>query len=557
MARILVVDDDPNLLRITARLLAGAGHAVTTAASGVAGVDLARAEAPDLVLLDLVLPDINGLEVCRRIKAMSGDTFVVLMSGIEYDSETQARSLEAGADGFIARTVSNREMLARVQSLLRLKAAEDGLREARAELERRVEARTLELVSANAALRLEVLERQAAEARARREAERARSLLRVAEHVNARLDLDAVLQAVCDETARALATRVVIVTLYHPDTAMLRPAAWCGLPAEWLPGADAIPRAACDAVMGDGPFIVVPDLRALDSVSPVFARVPADLSAVAGARMVHEGELIGTLSIHSRPPRQYSADELAFLKGLADLAAAAVANARLVNGLRRRREQVQRLAVRLAGVEEAERKRLAAELHDQVGQQLTALSLNLSILQTELAATATPIVRDRLADSLALVEQTAGRVRDVMAELRPPVLDDYGLLAALRWHGGQIQARSGIPIEVEGEEPSPRLDAAIEMALFRIAQEALTNVLKHAGATCVRVSLADDGQAVRLSVADNGVGFEAKSATSPHDAPTSGWGLMTMAERAEAVGGHWRVESQPGVGTRVVVEVPR
>jgi signal transduction histidine kinase len=557
VARILVVDDDPNLLRITARLLAGAGHAVAMADSGVAGVDRARAEPPDLVLLDLVLPDINGLEVCRRIKAMHGDTFVVLMSGVEYDSETQARSLEAGADGFIARTVSNRELLARVQSLLRLKAAEDALREARAELERRVEARTLELVSANAALRLEVIERQAAEARAQREAERARSLLRVAGHLNTRLDLDAVLNAVCDETARALATRAVVVTVYDSAAAVLRPAAWCGLPTEPSALADAIPRATCDAVMGDAPFVVVPDLRALERVSPIFARLPADLSAVAGARMVLEGELIGTLSIHSPPPRQYTADELALLKGLADLAAVAVANARLVDGLRRRREQVQRLAMRLAGVEEAERKRLAVELHDQVGQHLTALSLNLSILQTELAATAPLGVLERLADSLALVEETAGRVRDVMAELRPPVLDDYGLLAALRWYASQVQARSGIPIAVEGEEPCPRLDAAIEMALFRVAQEALTNVLKHARATRVRLSLADAGQTVQLSVADDGVGFDATAATAGHDAPPSGWGLMTMAERAAAVGGRWRVESQPGAGTRVVVEVAR
>lgn len=518
MARILVVDDDPNLLRITARILANAGHTVSTAESGVAGVDLARAEAPDLVLLDLVLPDINGLEVCRRIKAIHPDTFVVLVSGIEYDSETQARGLEAGADGFFARTVSNRELLARVQSILRIKAAE---------------------------------------ARAQREAERARCLLRVAEQLNARLDLDAVLQAVCDETARALAVQVVIVTLYDPDAAVLRPAAWCGLPAELMARADTIPRSVCDAVMGDVPFVVVPDLRTLAGISPILATVPADLSAVAGARMVHDGTLIGTVSLHCHPPRHYTADELVLLKGLADLAAAAVVNARLVEGLRRRREQVQRLAARLANVEEAERKRLAAELHDQVGQHLAALGLNLSILQSELAASASGSTLERLADSLALVEETAERVRDVTAQLRPPVLDDYGLAAALRWYAGQVQRRSGVVIQVEGDDPRPRLAPAVETVLFRIVQEALTNVVKHAHATSARVSLQADTQRVRLTVADDGIGFEVATTTDGGDPPSGSWGLITMAERAASVGGRWRIESHPGQGTRVNVEVDR
>jgi len=230
-------------------------------------------------------------------------------------------------------------------------------------------------------------------------------------------------------------------------------------------------------------------------------------------------------------------------------------------------ERLRALAARLAELTEAERQRLARELHDQVGQNLTALGINLNIVRMQLPEEATALVGSRLDDSLSLVEQTAARIRDVMADLRPPVLDDYGLLAALHWYGEQFARRTDIAIAVEGEEPVLRLAARVESALFRIAQEALTNVAKHAQATQVTVTVEVDSETLRLVVADNGVGFdpstlrEAALRTSPtHLAEpdgSRGWGLLTMTERTEAVGGRCRTESAPGQGTRIIVEVAR
>ena len=228
---------------------------------------------------------------------------------------------------------------------------------------------------------------------------------------------------------------------------------------------------------------------------------------------------------------------------------------RAEEALQQHAERLRALAARLAEVTEAERQRLARELHDQVGQNLTALGINLNIVRSQMPEEAAAPVRSRLDDSLSLVEQTAARIRDVMADLRPPVLDDYGLVAALHWYGEQFAQRIDIAIAVEGEEPVPRLAAHVENALFRIAQEALTNVAKHAQATQVTVRVEVDSGTLRLVVADDGIGFDPVHLAEPDEG--RGWGLLTMTERAEAVGGRCRIESDPGQGVQVVVEVAR
>jgi two-component system sensor histidine kinase UhpB len=163
------------------------------------------------------------------------------------------------------------------------------------------------------------------------------------------------------------------------------------------------------------------------------------------------------------------------------------------------------------------------------------------------------VVRSRLDDSLSLVQQTTERIRDVMAELRPPVLDDYGLLSALHWYAEQFTQWVDIDVTVESDGPIPRIERRVETALFRIAQEALTNVAKHAQASSVTVTVKSDGRTVRLLVVDDGVGFDFMHLAERNRG--RGWGLLTMAERAEAVGGQCFIESFPGLGTRVTVEV--
>jgi two-component system sensor histidine kinase UhpB len=231
--------------------------------------------------------------------------------------------------------------------------------------------------------------------------------------------------------------------------------------------------------------------------------------------------------------------------------------ARLFEALSQQREQLRALAGRLAEVQEAERKQLAQELHDLVGRNLTALDLNLNMIRAQIssASPAVASIQDCLEESLVLVEQTAECIRDVMANLRPPVLDDYGLVAALRWYGTQVASWAGLTVSVQGEEPVPRLVTSVETALFRIAQEALTNVAKHAQASEVTVLVAVEDGTTCLTVTDNGLGFE--FALPAELSGRHGWGLLSMTERAEAIGGECHIESRPGLGTQVMVQVGR
>lgn len=227
---------------------------------------------------------------------------------------------------------------------------------------------------------------------------------------------------------------------------------------------------------------------------------------------------------------------------------------------RRAEASLRALAARLAEVEETERRRLAGILHDQAGQNLTALSVNLRITRTQL-----PTVLDdpdlveqlttRLDDAHDLVEETTRRIRDVMYDLRPPALEEYGLMSALRWYGENFSKRTGIAVEVQGPESASRCPSLVETALFRIVQEALTNVARHAQATQATMKLEIAGDKVRVVIADDGIGFDPKILPPPDERPS--WGLRMMAERAESLGGVFRVDSTPGKGTSVLVEVSR
>ena len=205
---------------------------------------------------------------------------------------------------------------------------------------------------------------------------------------------------------------------------------------------------------------------------------------------------------------------------------------------------------RLVEVQETERRDLANQLHDLVGQKLTALNISLNIVKMESGGSTGAPASSRLDDSLKLVEETIESMRNVMMELRPAVLDDYGLPAALRWYVEQFVKRTGIPTTV-GEQGSPRrLSRPAEETLFRIAQEALANAAKYARAEHVTVTLRTTAEFDRLTIADDGCGFDASAHRSP--ARSHGWGLMIMRERAAAIGAAFAIESAPGRGTRVV-----
>ena len=207
-------------------------------------------------------------------------------------------------------------------------------------------------------------------------------------------------------------------------------------------------------------------------------------------------------------------------------------------------ERVGRQSVRaiLEG-QETERRRLARELHDETGQALTSILLGLKDLERDVGPEALAAVR-------GLVESALGDVRRLSVELRPPALDDFGLSAALERLASVVGERSPFTLDVSVNVPTGALPAEHETAIYRIVQEALTNVVKHASATRVDIVVVSTERVVRAVVEDDGAGF-AVGQVREH-----ALGLVGMRERAQLLGGRVQVESSPGRGTTVLVELP-
>jgi PAS domain S-box-containing protein len=227
---------------------------------------------------------------------------------------------------------------------------------------------------------------------------------------------------------------------------------------------------------------------------------------------------------------------------------------RAENAFRDSSVQLRALSRRLVDLQESERRELSRELHDRVGQNLTALKINIDMLQPALASHGSEDVHARVADSAALLESTMDAIENVMSELRPPMLDDYGLAAALDWHSRNFSKRTGIAVVVRAGEPAVRAAPQVEIALFRIAQEALNNIAKHAGARNAEITLDEEYGECVMTVRDDGIGFDVGENAS--DKPKAGLGMITMRERSQAVGGRFEVQALPERGTRLTVRVP-
>jgi two-component system, NarL family, sensor kinase len=273
-----------------------------------------------------------------------------------------------------------------------------------------------------------------------------------------------------------------------------------------------------------------------------------DFTSMVSLPLVRPGRrIVGVFNLHTRERRVFTPAEIEALTPVAGLLAGIVENALLYHRLAEREAEVERFAARTIELQELERRRLAGEIHDGISQRVVSLCFRLSAAEALL-----PISTDEaaveLAEAKALANAALEETRRAITGLRPSVLDDLGLAAGLE------HLARGLPGVVAEVEVSPvSLAPHVETALFRIAQEALQNVIKHAKATSVRVTLADDAGAgvVRLEVADDGVGFD------PGVRPPESYGLAGMAERAALTGARLEVSSRAEGGTVVAVTVPR
>ena len=278
------------------------------------------------------------------------------------------------------------------------------------------------------------------------------------------------------------------------------------------------------------------------------------------------GQTIGVLCCeHVGAPRSWTPEETSFVASAADHVVlsftaedrkkATEVQQRLLEELVAARERLQGLSQRLMHLQEEERREIARDLHDEIGQALTLLRADLSDVKRTITGKSTAEPGAKLESGLATADGLIQRVRAMSLDLRPAMLDDLGLPDTVRWYVDRIAPRAGWTADVVVDEELEGLPKPIALAAFRIMQESLTNVMRHAEATEVRVEAVKKDGSLQLCIRDNGKGFDVERVLKQASQGLS-VGLLSMQERLRVLGGEITIYSTPGTGTIVRMQIP-
>jgi signal transduction histidine kinase/CHASE1-domain containing sensor protein len=392
-------------------------------------------------------------------------------------------------------------------------------------------------------------------ARAEQRRRIAESLAEVGRLLSQSLDSLEVGQRVVDHVRRLMQARAAALYQLDPASGMLvtlaatsdfEPAAtpWRTLP----PGMGAVGlaiRTRQPVVTGD----VLTDPRIGLTAAVRAGLEPTPVRAVLALPLLRDGRVIGALSIGDESGRAFDEEARELARLFADQAATALANAQLYAEVQAARERLQGLSRQLLEAQEAERHRIAHELHDEAGQLLASVHLALE----EAVIGLPPQFREGFHQVRGHLDAMEAQLRRLSHELRPTILDDLGLLPALRFFAEGVAARTGLRIRVDSAIDG-RQAPAVETALYRIMQEGLTNVTKHAAATHVELQLWQDARMVHGLLQDDGVGFAVDQVVNQKG--PRGLGLLGIQERVEALGGALQIRSAPGQGTTLQLRLP-
>jgi two-component system, NarL family, sensor kinase len=299
------------------------------------------------------------------------------------------------------------------------------------------------------------------------------------------------------------------------------------------------------------PVVITHDKEADPRYLPIESLRGRDFTSMVSVPMETDpGGLVGVLNVHTVARREFTSRDVELLRVIGRLIAGAMHQARLHRQLVVRERSHELFVEQVIEAQEIERRRVAGDIHDGISQRLITLSYRLDAAARAVGDDPTE-ASHQLAEARELVGLTLGEARVAISGLRPPVLDDLGLAGGLA-----SLARSSMPhLDMELDLADVRLPEHIEIALYRIAQEGLQNIVKHANASVARLRFALDDDTARLEIVDNGVGFDTFENPLGSD-EMGGYGVLSMAERAELVGGRLNIRSRPGSGTAVTATIP-
>jgi PAS domain S-box-containing protein len=386
----------------------------------------------------------------------------------------------------------------------------------------------------------------------KRQANRAEALMQVASQLNSQFELPTVLNTICEITNRTVKATGTAVLLQSSNKEIFRHMAGISDESEFKTYQGRrfeIRKEVLQALLSrENPVIVLQDVQGHPNLHYFEIYKRMDIKTLAMAALFRGKELIGALvSVFAQKPKILLEDEISLLRGLSAQVANAIENVELFEQVRVGRERQRKLSKSLVDVQEAERRHLAKELHDHLGQVLTGLQFMLESAKQQASGTQ----RSNLEEIQDSVSDIIRQVREMSLNLRPSMLDDMGLLPTLLWHFDRYTSQTGIRVNFQRNEIPGRFPLEIETTAYRIIQEALTNVARHAQVSEVLVGLVVQEKTLWVEVLDRGKGFEVSAES---EKPSSG--LSGMRERVSLLGGYLIVESFIDQGTQIIAALP-
>jgi signal transduction histidine kinase len=361
-------------------------------------------------------------------------------------------------------------------------------------------------------------------------------------------DLEGMLQLVLDITVANFGANIGVLLLRRHDSEGFQLSASTGLedvlPAER--GAIAAGDGFCGSIATSGePEMLLDTKRDTRILSP---KLKERATSLWGVPLRSSGKVIGVLIIGFERPYEWLPNERDLLRAIADRSTVAIERAQMTEALRERESRIAELSAHLLKAQEEERKRISRELHDETGQALMVIRLYLGMLESALTGRT---AKGKVRETVSVVDRTIEGLRRIISKLSPLVLQELGMIAAIRKEAKDLAKNTGVKVRVIIGDEVGRLSPEIEMAIYRVVQEALHNVAKHAQARTVTVHMAREGGMVRLEIEDDGIGMPTKINSRGHS-----FGLAGIKERIASLGGDVDVRSTRGKGTRLEVTVP-
>ncbi len=524
--RLLILEDNPADAKMMVRELRRAGfepdaRCVHTEPEYLACLD----PSLDLILADHGLPQFDALRALGRLRERGLDIPFVIVSGSIVE-DLAVSALKQGAADYLLK-----DRLARLGPAVTHALEQKRLREEK----RRAEQEREQLLTRE----------QAARAEAEAAVERLRAIQTITDAALRYLALDDSLRELLGRTRAVLSADIATILLLTEDGQHLVFRASHGLETD--AGSELripVGSGIAGRIASEGKAMILEDPSQVEALSPALGQ---QIHSLIGAPLLVEERAIGVVLVGTGEHGRFTGEDLHLLQLVADRAASVIEHAHLFDQVRAGRERSQMLSQQLMEAQEMERRHLARELHDEIGQALTAVKINLQAVQRSAGGSAG---LPRLEESVSIVDRALQQVRNLSLDLRPSLLDDLGLVAALRWYLDRQAQRAGFAVEFVADPPGIRASPSLETACFRVAQEALTNVVRHAQAKKVRVELRQRDPELHLVINDDGVGFEVAAARQRAIRGGS-LGLLGMQERVLLIRGRIDIKSEPGHGTSI------